>query len=237
MLSGEPVRTITLDLDDTLWPVAPTIVEAERTLSDWLAEHAPATAVALTLERRKEIRAALVAAHPDRAHDVSFMRREALREALRHAGDDPGLAEPGFERFLAARQRVTLFDDVLPVLERWHRRYSIVAISNGNADVTRMAIGRFFRASVSAHETGFAKPDPRMFATACERAGVPRASALHIGDDLAVDVRAAREAGLQALWLRRPELTPADHPARGSDHGEKRVFECLRDIDRLLHPD
>ena len=36
MTPGFVPRAITLDLDDTLWPVGPTLVAAERVLSDWL---------------------------------------------------------------------------------------------------------------------------------------------------------------------------------------------------------
>jgi FMN phosphatase YigB (HAD superfamily) len=59
------LQALTLDLDDTLWPVWPTI-----------------------------------------------------RRALTAAGDDPTLAEPAFEVFFAERQRVDLYDDVLPGLGR-----------------------------------------------------------------------------------------------------------------------
>ena len=38
------IRAITIDLDDTLWPVWPTIARAEAALAGWLATHAPATA-------------------------------------------------------------------------------------------------------------------------------------------------------------------------------------------------
>ena len=44
MLDLSRIRAITLDLDDTLWPVWPTIHRAEQVLSDWLMQHAPATA-------------------------------------------------------------------------------------------------------------------------------------------------------------------------------------------------
>ena len=36
------IRAITLDLDDTLWPVWPTIARAEAQLQSWLQQHAPA---------------------------------------------------------------------------------------------------------------------------------------------------------------------------------------------------
>ena len=38
------VRAITLDLDDTLWPVWPTIERAEKAMRSWLSHRAPVTA-------------------------------------------------------------------------------------------------------------------------------------------------------------------------------------------------
>ena len=42
MLDRLKVRAITLDLDDTLWPIWPTIARAERALQDWLRARAGA---------------------------------------------------------------------------------------------------------------------------------------------------------------------------------------------------
>ena len=41
-----PLHAITLDLDDTLWPMAPTLRRAEALMQDWLRQHAPATVAA-----------------------------------------------------------------------------------------------------------------------------------------------------------------------------------------------
>ena len=38
------IRAISIDLDDTLWPIWPTIAKAEQVLLHWLTLHAPATA-------------------------------------------------------------------------------------------------------------------------------------------------------------------------------------------------
>jgi putative hydrolase of the HAD superfamily len=60
------IRALTLDLDDTLWPVWPAIQRAEAALHGWLLRHAPATAarfdvVALrALRDRGDARAARV---------------------------------------------------------------------------------------------------------------------------------------------------------------------------------
>jgi putative hydrolase of the HAD superfamily len=234
-MPDEPIRprAITLDLDDTLWPVEPTLLAAERVLADWLAVHAPATASLTDAGTRAAIRRRLVAEHPSRAHDMSFLRHEGLRRALNEAGDDPALADPAFAVFLAARQHVAPYADVAPVLERWARRYVLVAVTNGNADVSRMPIGRWFAGAVSAHQCGCAKPDPRMFAAACSLAGVPPEATLHVGDDPQLDVLGARAAGLQAAWLRRPDFAHR-HPADACGDGVPPPFEDLNALDAYL---
>jgi FMN phosphatase YigB (HAD superfamily) len=44
MLDISRVKAISLDLDDTLWPIWPTIERAEKVLHDWLNDHAPMAA-------------------------------------------------------------------------------------------------------------------------------------------------------------------------------------------------
>src|SRR5690606_27900253 len=141
-------RAITLDLDDTLWPVGPTLVAAEQVLADWLRDRAPPTAAGYRPEPRAASRRRLLAEPPQHAHAMSFLRREGLRLAMADAGDDPGLADEAFAVFLAARQRVEFFEDVLPVLARWSARYRLVAVSNGNADVHAVGLDAYFSAAV-----------------------------------------------------------------------------------------
>lgn len=225
------LKALTLDLDDTLWPVWPTIRRAEAALQDWLAQHAPATAAAHDLATMRAIRAAVGQELAHLAHDLSALRRESIRRALLAAGDDPALAGPAFDCFMDMRQQVTLYDDVVPALGRLAARFRIVALSNGNADVRRMpAIAGFFHASVSALELGVAKPAPEAFAAACERAGCAAHEALHVGDDGGTDVDGALAAGLQAAWVCRPELPPPAAP-RGEPH--HRVTSLAELADRL----
>lgn len=204
VLDPSRVKALTLDLDDTLWPIWPTIARAEQVLSDWLAQHAPATA-ALGADRQtlRAVREQLGRERPDLAHDLSALRRESIRGLLRRAGDDPALAEPAFEVFFAERQRVELFEDALPALERLSARYPLVALSNGNADVHRVGIGAHFTAAISAREFGVAKPDPRIFHAAAAAAGVAPQAVLHIGDDAHLDGVGALNAGMQLAWVNR----------------------------------
>jgi putative hydrolase of the HAD superfamily len=206
MLELGKIRAITLDLDDTLWPIWPTIERAERALHVWLAEHAPMTsALFANPAALREIRNETTTARPDLKHDMSALRRESIRLALGRAGDDPLLAEPAFEVFFAERQRVTLFDDVLPALEFLSARFPLVALSNGNADLKRVGLARYFRASVCAREFGVGKPDPRIFHAAAGAVETMPEFILHVGDDVTLDALGALNAGMQAGWLNRSD--------------------------------
>lgn len=198
------VRAITLDLDDTLWPIWPTIARAEAVLHAWLQQHAPATAARLgDAQQLRTVRERIVALRPDLQHDLSALRRESIRLALTESGDDPALAEPAFELFFAERQRVDLFDDVHAALDQLAARFPVVALTNGNADVARVGLARYFRHSISAREFGVAKPDVRIFQAAAAQAGVSTAAVLHGGDDARLDVEGALQAGMQAVWVNR----------------------------------
>ncbi len=244
-LDPSRIRAITLDLDDTLWPVWPTIARAEARLQTWLAEHAPAAhALAAQPGVVRSIRAQVQIEHVGLAHDLSALRREAIRRTLVRAGDDPALADAAFEVFFAERQRVDLFDDALPSLERLSNRFPLVALSNGNADVKRVGLGRYFHAAVSARDAGVAKPDVRIFQRAAEAAGVPAAQVLHVGDDAALDAQGALDAGMQAVWLQRPANAAAAPQLRQHASGDSAgsatpipectVVDSLHTLCRLL---
>ena len=60
MLNLRSIRAISLDLDDTLWPIWPTIERAEKVLHEWLVLNAPMTAERYsTPQALREIRNAM----------------------------------------------------------------------------------------------------------------------------------------------------------------------------------
>ena len=65
-LDTSRIRAISIDLDDTLWPIWPTITRAESVLLDWLTHHAPATAALFSdTEALRAIRNQMVTLRPD----------------------------------------------------------------------------------------------------------------------------------------------------------------------------
>jgi putative hydrolase of the HAD superfamily len=115
------------------------------------------------------------------------------------------MADTAFDVFFAERQRVTLFEDALPALEFLSARYPLVALTNGNADLQRVGLDRFFRACISAREFGVGKPDARIFHAASGALDLWPEQVLHIGDDATLDALGALNAGMQAAWLNRSD--------------------------------
>ena len=204
MLDISAVRAISLDLDDTLWPVWPTIARAELALQGWLTTRAPGAAALVADSRaRAALRQQVMDAHPALHHDLSHQRQELIRLALHQCGEDTAHAPEAFEVFFAERNRVDFYDDALPALAQLAAGYPLLAVSNGNADLARVGVDHLFAGSVSARDAGVAKPDGRIFAAAASRLGLAPQQVLHVGDDPALDVLGALGAGMQAVWVNR----------------------------------
>jgi len=206
------IRLITVDLDDTLWPCAPTIRHAEHTLYQWLSDHYPRITAHHTQETMRERRIELARQQPHLRHDLSALRVESLTHHAREADYPEGLAREALDVFLQARHAVQPYDDVTPVLRRLRQDYLLAALSNGNADVFRLEMGELFHFAVSAADVGIGKPDPAMFRAACRQAGVTTDEAVHVGDSPEHDIAGARAAGIRSVWVNRTGSPwPAGH--------------------------
>jgi HAD superfamily hydrolase (TIGR01509 family) len=200
-------KAVLFDLDDTLWPIAPVIAEAERALHAWLIEHAPKVAQAFTIEELRERRLALLAEQPHLRIDLGALRRAGLEAAFAQVSEDAGRIAAAMTHYLAARNAVTPYDDVLPGLLRLSSQVILGSVSNGNADLDVIGLAHHFKVSLAAAQFGKAKPDPDIFLAACAALGVAPRETVYVGDDLRLDVEAAQNAGLRAVWLNRTGST------------------------------
>jgi putative hydrolase of the HAD superfamily len=196
-------KAVLFDLDDTLWPIAPVILEAEQILFAWLREHAPRVAQQFTIDSLRHARLELLARQPEFQLDLGALRRAGLIAAFEQAGEDAGKVELAMTEFFAARNAVIPYDDVLPGLLRLKGRVRIGSVTNGNADLQTIGLARHFEASVAAPGFGVAKPDPRIFLEACRLLDVAPEETVYVGDDLRLDVYGAQRAGLRAVWMNR----------------------------------
>jgi HAD superfamily hydrolase (TIGR01549 family) len=198
-----PLRAITLDLDDTLWPIWPAIARAEEALQQWLMRHAPRCASRFPIGAMRALRDRIAREHPHLAHDYSEQRRLALVAALTQSDEDPAHADGAFEAFYAGRNQVELYPDVPAALARIAARFPIAALTNGNADLGRIGLQHHFVFQLGARDHGAAKPEASIFHAACARLGCAPEQVLHVGDDPVLDVIGARRAGLHSAWINR----------------------------------
>jgi 2-haloalkanoic acid dehalogenase type II len=210
------IRAVTLDLDDTLWPCEPTLLRAERLALEWLTERAPEVIAPWSIDRLRERRMAIHAARPELKHDFVTIRRLALQEVFRAAGADDAQAlaviEGSLDVYMAARHQVELYPEVRACLERLSTQYRIASLSNGNACLVQIGLDHLFHAMIAAHTHGASKPDPAFFHLACRELGCEPQEVVHLGDDIELDIRGARGAGLHAVWINR-----ASHSWPGDD--------------------
>ncbi len=197
------IKAIVFDLDDTLWPIAPTIKRAEQAMTEWIGIHAPGVAARWDTDTLKRLRTDMLADKPALKNDVMALRRGTIFAAFAALGGSTQQAEGAFACFRAARQQVTLYPDAQPALERLSKAFRLGVISNGFADVGVIGIGPYFEIVISAHEVGVSKPDPRIYAACVVRMGLAPAQMLYVGDDPHNDIVGPSVAGLRAAWINR----------------------------------
>ena len=198
-----PILALTLDLDDTLWPVLPALERADQAVDAWLQQHHPEVARAWPIPAMRELRARIGAERLDLAHDFTAQRQLTLRQVFADSDIAEAPIDTLWEIYFAARNQVELYPDSLSALQRIATRWPLASLTNGNADLQRIGIGQHFRHQVCARDRGVAKPDARIFLAAAALLGVAPAQVLHVGDDPAMDICGARDAGLRTAWINR----------------------------------
>lgn len=225
------IRAITLDLDDTLWEIAPVIRRAEAELWRWLGQNCPGIPRKFSAEAAIALREQVTREHGDRCHDFRFLRRTALCRMFDACGYSHDFVEGAFEVFDRFRNHVELYPDVLPALATLSQRFRLVAVTNGNANLQAIGIRHLFTDVVSAVQVGAAKPARAIFDEAVRRAGVAHEEALHVGDHPECDVDGAREAGLRTAWMNRAGLPWPPHLTAPDT-----IVASVHELETLLEP-
>jgi len=197
------IRTITIDLDDTLWEIHPVIKRAEARLFEWMSEHYPRITEMFGPAEFQILRSEVLAELEDHLHDLTFVRRVVLERLGEAAGYGDSHVDAAFEVFDDARNDVELFPGVRSALSALRKRFTLIAVTNGNANLEKIGIRDLFDDIVSAAMAGAAKPARPIFDAAVKAGGASPVQTLHVGDDPLNDVHGARDAGLRAVWVNR----------------------------------
>ena len=174
----------------------------------------------------------LARAEPGRAHDLTWLRTEAMTRLALSIGLPARVGAEAFEVFIAARNDVTLYADVMPALAVLRQRVPLATLSNGNADLARIGLAPHFQVMLNARDIGAAKPDSRAFAAVASALQMDPAQIAYVGDDPHADVFGARGAGMRSVWINRNARSwPSGAPA--ADHQIEDLSALLRLLDEL----
>ena len=225
------IKSISFDLDDTLWPLMPTIIEAEKNSRDWIQKNYPGALNCLSREISMEIRDKLIREDPSIVNRLSEMRKKIFLEAGIRSGysneESKIMSDEAFRIFFEGRNKVNFYEGVIETLDLLKDKYSLGVITNGNADLDIIGISDYFDYILTPVELNTHKPDHAMFEAALKSTGLQAHEICHIGDHPINDVQASYEFGNRAVWFKE------DDKELGLDI-EVPFFTEWRDLPNLL---
>jgi len=199
------IRLVTFDLDNTLWQVDAVIRRAEKEMRNWIQPHVPNYASYMNPENVASLRTRVMEENPRTRHDVSTLRIHMMRLAFEQCGlsqtEADTKAREAFDVFIQWRNTITFYDGAQDTLNALSQRYQLAALTNGNADIQKLGLGRYFSFAISAADVGSSKPGPEMFLEALRRAKVSPKQAAHVGDNPIDDIEGANRVGIHSVWV------------------------------------
>ena len=201
------IKVIAFDLDDTLWSVEPVIKKAEGEITSWVSRKFPD----LVLNPREIAthRSEILRKEPELGFRYTELRRRILEEIFsgytKSSQDAESLSHQAMAVFIKARNEVEYYPGVEATLADLSKKFLLGTLSNGNANVKKMKISKYFDFSFSAEDVGAPKPEPELFFRALQHTGLAGREIVYVGDDPINDVDGAKNAGLLAIWKKKGE--------------------------------
>jgi len=205
------IRCITFDLDNTLWPIKPVIIGAEKAVQHYIKQNAAELVDAFVFERLARYRKTLLEENPALNVKLTELRASVYCRSLQDIGTDKALAltiaKQAVAVFLKHRNQVQLFEGVEDAIAELSSHYPLGVITNGNVRFEELPFAHYFSFYLSAENVGVAKPDHKIFTRALAEANALHPDInlpeqlCHVGDDLHFDVYGANQAGFKSCWI------------------------------------
>jgi putative hydrolase of the HAD superfamily len=199
------IKVLAFDLDDTLWDMRPTLIQAEKVLGSWLSGNCPD--LQYDVVSMRQFREEILRAEPALVADLSSLRKRVIQHALEMSGYSIEAAgdhaNRAFDVFFEARNDVVFFAGVIESLQRLAASYTLGSLTNGNADIRKLGLADYFNFAFSAADVGSPKPAPDLFRAAVHHTGADPGEMIYIGDHPLLDIDAASEFGLNTIWVNR----------------------------------
>jgi putative hydrolase of the HAD superfamily len=198
-------KLITFDLDDTFWNIAPVIIKAEKDTRAWLRKTVGEIEWG-SMSDFMGIREDLIKVMPSLEWDIGLLRKEIYKQKLKNIVPNESerneLINTAYSMFLEKRHEVIFYDGVYDAIEKLSKKYYLGILTNGNADIFKYDIGRFFDFSISSFDVQDNKPNKPHFESAKNKyENISYEEIIHIGDHQINDVYGAYQLGMKAIWF------------------------------------
>lgn len=128
-----------------------------------------------------------------------------------------GMSQADFDAYMAAFWDIYMGnpnEELIAYFRALRPRYRTVILTNSfvgarDHEEARYGFTSMVDVAIYSHEEGIHKPDPRIYAIASERLGIPPAEIVFL-DDLQTNIDAARDFGLQAVLFTSTAQAIAD---------------------------
>ncbi|PAJ72431.1 hypothetical protein CJF42_21280 [Pseudoalteromonas sp. NBT06-2] len=201
------IEVLSFDLDDTLYDNKPIIKAALEAQFNYIKQ-IPTIAdkwQAQSSDFWDKCRKTVEINSPGIAQNVTLLRQHALKYAFNFLGLNDEESEfhskAAYQAFITARSQVVVAPEVLTLLKNLNKKYTLIAITNGNVDISKFCLKDSFEFLLMAGFDGRQKPAADMFELAAEKLNVKLENILHIGDNLDSDIQGANNNGCMSCWL------------------------------------
>jgi len=201
------IKVLSFDLDDTLYNNKPIIKAALDAQFNYIKQ-IPSIGDKWQAQGDnfwQECRIAAQNNTPGIEQNVTLLRQHALDYAFKFLGlsdqESELHSEAAYQAFITARSQVNVDPEVLSLLKNLSQKYTLIAITNGNVDISKFCLKDSFEFLLMAGFDGAQKPAADMFELAADKLNVKLENILHIGDNLDSDIQGANNNGCMSCWL------------------------------------
>ena len=202
-------RHLFFDLDRTLW-------DMDRNSRETLAElfhkyklpERGITSFELFVKQYNEFNKILWGLYSQGKIDQASLRVLRYRQTLGHFGikDDKLARAFGKDYIAQGPLKPHLIPGTMETLEKLAPHFKLHIITNGFEEVQHIkmktsGLKPFFKEIITSEQSGYKKPDPKMFAYALKKCKVKTDEVIMIGDDYEADISGAKKAGWDQIWF------------------------------------
>lgn len=126
------------------------------------------------------------------------------------------------------------YDESHEIIEYlYNKGYKIAVATNGlnklqKPRILNTSFGKYFNIIMTSEESGYSKPNPKIFDDIIKELGVNKDNALVIGDSLKHDILGANNTGIESVWFNQR------NQFNESDIMPTYIVQNLRDLKKML---